>query len=229
MKTLITEGIVLNRINYGEADRILTILTRDSGKLRLMAKGVRRVKSKLAGGIELFSVSELSYISGRNDIGTLVSSRLKTYYSHIVEDMDRVQLGYELIKLLNKTTEDNYEPSYFELLEQTFMALNDLSLDLNLVKTWFKAQLLRDAGHMPNLTADREGNKLKEENNYTFDVEHMGFVANKSGSYTANHIKLLRLIFSANTPAVLSRVKSVESLLTNLMPLINTMYDDHIS
>lgn len=59
---IVTSGIVLNRINFGEADRILTVITPDQGKLSLIAKGVRKEKSKLAGGIELFSVSNISFI-----------------------------------------------------------------------------------------------------------------------------------------------------------------------
>src|SRR4051812_43718179 len=102
MKQILTSGIVLKRTNYGEADRIITFLTPDHGKIRLIAKGVRRVKSKLAGGIELFSVSHLTYIEGKREIGTLISTRLEKHYGDIVKDIDRVQLGYELIKLLDK-------------------------------------------------------------------------------------------------------------------------------
>src|SRR4051812_44153733 len=105
----VTTGIVLTRIEYGEADRIVTVLTPNDGKLRLMAKGVRRVKSKLAGGVELFSVSSLTYIPGRGDIGTLISSRLETHFGHIVQNIDRTMLGYDLIKLLHKATEDEPE------------------------------------------------------------------------------------------------------------------------
>jgi DNA repair protein RecO (recombination protein O) len=46
-----TQGVVLTRINYAEADRILTVLTEDFGKVSLIAKGTRKEKSKLAGGI----------------------------------------------------------------------------------------------------------------------------------------------------------------------------------
>lgn len=109
MNQIVTTAIVLGRTDYGEADRILTLLTPDQGKLRLLAKGVRRVKSKLAGGIELFSVSTITFVRGRGDIGALVSTRLNKHYGHIVQDLDRTMLGYELLKQLNKTTED--EPS----------------------------------------------------------------------------------------------------------------------
>ena len=58
MKQSRTHGIVLTRVDYGEADRIITMLTPE-GKITLMVRGVRRIKSKLAGGVELFSVSEM--------------------------------------------------------------------------------------------------------------------------------------------------------------------------
>ena len=113
-----TTAIVLTRVDYGEADRIVTVLTPDAGKLSLIAKGVRRVKSKLAGGIELFSTSEITYIPGRGSVSTLVSSRLVRHYGRIVQDIDRTMLGYELMKLLHKVTEDEPERDYYELLEQ---------------------------------------------------------------------------------------------------------------
>src|SRR3954464_12617433 len=125
MKQFLTKGIVLSRTDYGEADRILTLLTPEQGKLRLMARGVRRAKSKLAGGIELFSVSDITFIRGRGDIGTLISARLNKHYANIVKDIDRVQLGYELIKQLNKATEDEPEEGYFHLLNQALETLDN--------------------------------------------------------------------------------------------------------
>src|ERR1700761_4426140 len=115
MKQILTTGIILSRPDYGEADRIITVLTPDRGKLRLMARGVRKVKSKLAGGIELFSTSHITYIEGRGEIGTLVSTRLIKHYGNVINDIDRVQLGYELIKQTNRATEDEPEAAYYEL------------------------------------------------------------------------------------------------------------------
>ncbi|MDO8591465.1 MAG: DNA repair protein RecO, partial [bacterium] len=71
MNRYVTQGIVLSRTDFGEADRILTFLTNDHGKVRAIAKGVRKSKSKLAGGIELFSISDLTLIIGRGEINTL--------------------------------------------------------------------------------------------------------------------------------------------------------------
>ena len=224
MQQLVTTGIVLARTNYGEADRIVTVLTPDHGKLRLMAKGVRRIKSKLAGGIELFSVSSVTFIRGRSDIGTLVSSRLQKHYGHIVNDIGRVQLGYDLIKLLNKTIEDHAEGQYFELLEQAFAALDDPTIDETLIRTWFMAQLLRLGGHTPNLQTDAFGEKLNPHVAYEFDYESMAFVQHPQGQYAPDHIKFMRIIFGGNQPAALRKVATWQSLIDGCTAIILTMF-----
>jgi len=229
MNQLATTAIVLTRTNYGEADRIVTVLTPDHGKLRLMAKGVRRVKSKLAGGIELFSVSHITFIKGRGDISTLVSSRLERYYGTIVQDIDRVQLGYDLIKLLNKTIEDEAEKEYFDLLEQAFLALDDAANSDELVRMWFMAQLLRLGGHTPNLQTDSFGEKLDPHASYEFDFDAMAFVQHDQGQLTADHIKFMRLIFSGNPPRILRQVNGSEQLVQYCWPLVHRMFADTLS
>lgn len=224
MNQILTTGIVLSRTDYGEADRIITLLTPDRGKVRVIGRGVRKLKSKLAGGIELFSVSDISYIPGRGEICTLVSTRLVNHYGHIVEDIDRVQLGYELIKTLNKATEDHPESEYFTLLEQAFQSLDDASIDIGFVRTWFEAQLLRLAGHMPNLQTDAGGNKLTAEDAYNFDFESMSFAAHPEATFGVDHIKTLRLLFSTNQPQALARVQGMAQTILDVAPLIQTMH-----
>lgn len=228
MKPLLTKGIVLNRTDYGEADRIITVLTPDKGKLRLMVRGVRKVKSKMAGGIELFSVSELSYLKGKGEIDTLISARLDKHYGNIVRDMERVQLGYELIKIINKATEDQPETEYFDLLQTGFEALDNDSIDINLIRTWYQAQLLRLSGHTPNLTTDTARNKLEPDQKYSFDIDDMTFTLNEKGKFASDHIKFLRLVFSGNPPKLLAQVKDFQKLLPQIAPLTQTMLQTHI-
>ena len=87
MKQLSTRAIILKRISFGEADRILTVITPDYGKVSLLAKGVRRSKSKLAGGLELFSVSSITYIDGRSELKTVVSTQLLKHFGGVVKDI----------------------------------------------------------------------------------------------------------------------------------------------
>jgi DNA repair protein RecO (recombination protein O) len=228
MNAIVTTGIILSRTDFGEADRIITMLTPEHGKVRLMAKGVRRVKSKLAGGIELFSISKISFIRGRGEIGTLVSSQLDVYYRHIVTDIDRTMLGYELIKLLDKITEDEPEAEYFDLLEHAFAALDDVQIPLLLVRLWFSMRLLRLGGNTPNLHTDTAGNKLDPSLVYTFDYDAMAFVPRTNGLFTADDIKFLRLGFSGNTPAVLAKVGGVAELVERASPLVVTLLNTYV-
>lgn len=228
MKQLLTTGIVLSRINYQEADRILTILTPDYGKLRVLAKGARKSKSKLAGGVELFSVSEIGFMRGRGELSTLVSSRLIKYYDTIVQDINRTMLGYELIKLLNKVTEEEPGPEYFDLLRDTLVALDDAQIHEGLIKLWFQTQLLRLAGHTPNLRTDKSGKPLEQSSNFAFDHEDMVFEPRADATYTADHLKLLRLVFSYHQPGTLQKVQGTEALLPACLGLIRTILPNHI-
>lgn len=218
-----TAAIILTRTDFGEADRILTVLTPEQGKLRLMAKGVRRAKSKLAGGIELFSISQLTYIPGRGEIGTLVSTQLDKHYGRIVQDIQRTMLGYELIKQLHRNTEDSPEPDYFDLLQMAFASLDEPELSSDLIEAWFVSQLIRLAGHTPNLRTDTAGAALATGQAYNFDLEAMTFQPHPDGGFGANHIKLLRLLFSSTQPAVIQKVQGLAELLIDVRPLLRTM------
>ena len=228
MQQQVTTAIVLARTNFGEADRILTVITPEYGKLRLMARGVRKVKSKLAGGIELFSVSNVTFVQGRGEIGTLISARLLKHYGHIVSGIERVQLGYELIKLLNRTIEDEAEKAYFELLEQAFQALDDPANSDELIRAWFIAQLLRLGGRMPNLQTDSFGEKLDPNAVYEFDLDAMSFVRHDQGQLTAAHIKFMRLIFSGTQPKILRRVGGAGGLTPVCAMLVSLMWEHQI-
>lgn len=216
---IVTKGIVLSRRDYQEADRILHVLTPDQGRLSLIAKGVRRPKSKLAGGIELFTINELTILPSKNDLKTLISSRMSVNYGNIVKDIKRTMLGYELLKQVNRYVEDEAGPEYFELLSSVFEGLNDPDVALGYVEAWFALQLLRITGHAPNLSTDTEGHPLSAERSYLFDFEASGFRQQTNGPYDVNHLKLLRLMLAASSPTVLRQVQGASGYIDALLPL----------
>ncbi len=228
MNRYTTRGIILSRTDYGEADRILSFLTSDHGKVRAIAKGVRKSQSKLAGGIELFSVSDLTLIIGRGEINTLISSRLVRHYGNIVKNIERTNLAYELLKNINRATEDEPEAAYFKLLDQSLAAIDDPQLDLNLTKLWFDMQLLKLAGHIPNLHTNSVGAKLADSKTYNVDLEQMSFEPASRGRLTANHIKFMRLGFRAGKPQTIQRVNDADSLAAVCAPIIQTMLRTHV-
>lgn len=228
MKQLVAKGIVLTRTNFGEADRIITVLTPNHGKVRLMAKGVRKPKSKLAGGIELFSISDITFIRGRGEIGTLVSARLETHFRHIVEDIDHTMLAYDLIKQTNKATEDEPGEVYFRLLSEGLAALDDNTISLQFIRAWFGAQLLFHGGYSPELYQDALGKKLDQNTKYEFNFETSTFAPRDEGRFDAQKIKFLRLLFSNVQFATLQKVAGGEALLEDCSQLILLLVGEHI-
>lgn len=216
MKPIRTKAIVLRRTNYGEADRILQLLTPDHGKISVIAKGVRREKSKLAGGIELFAVCDVSVIPGKGDMGTLTSSRLDTFYAHIMEEYERLQLGYEAIKQVSKAAETLSDPAFFELLVTTFSSLDDNEINDKITETWFWLQLSILLGVGLNLSTDENGMKLVEESRYNFNESLMSFVYNEQGRFTTEHIKVLRIL-SAQPPHVARYVQGIDTLISDCL------------
>lgn len=219
MNHIRTRAIILRRTNYGEADRIIYFLTPESGTLSAIAKGVRREKSKLAGGLELFAVCEVTILSGRGELGIVSSARLEHFYGRILYDYARLQLGYETIKQVARAVETVAEPAFFELLRRTFDYLDDEQIAVSLVEIWFRLQLAILLGIGLNVSTDINGMKLVEDTAYRFDIEHMAFAYDDHGPLTTHHIKLLRLL-SVKDPKTLSRVSGIEPLLETCLGLV---------
>lgn len=211
MKTTRTRAIVLRRTNYGEADRILQLLTPD-GRRSVMARGVRKEKSKLAGGIELFAVSDVVLGEGKGDLGVLTSARLVHFYNHIIEDYDRLQFGYTAIKLIARASEAVDEPEWYDMMADILMALDSKTIALQLTETWFYVRYAAMLGHQLNLEYDVDSEKLNPELRYRYDVGEQGLRELPGGEITAEHIKLLRLI--ATRPLkILAQIGGVEAIL----------------
>jgi DNA repair protein RecO (recombination protein O) len=202
---------VLRRTNYGEADRILQLLTPD-GKKSVMARGVRREKSKLAGGIELFAISDIVITQGRGELGILTSARLIQFYRHILEDYDTMQFGYEAVKLTSSASEMVDGPEWYDVLSEVLMALDVLTIPRSLVQTWFYLRYAALLGYELSLFNDVDGQPLAADKTYMYDVSEKGLRASTRGELTADHIKFLRLM-SVKPLQTLAQVGGIEQIL----------------
>lgn len=216
MNQIRTKAIILRRTNYGEADRILQLLTPADGRISAIAKGVRREKSKLAGGLELFATTDVVVLSGKGELGIVSSARLERFYGNILHDYDRLQFGYECIKQVARAVETVPEDAFYELLSQSFDYLDDATIALRLIETWFHLQLSILLGVGLNVVTDINGMKLVEDSAYQFNVSDMAFEHNPKGRFTTEHIKLLRLL-TIKSPRIVSRVKGTEPLLEDCL------------
>ena len=193
MSAVRTRAIVLRRTNYGEADRIVQLMTPE-GKRSVMARGVRREKSKLAGGIELFAVSDVVINEGKGELGILTSARLVHFYRHIMGDYDRLQFGYEVIKLVAAASEKENETEWYDVLFEVIKALDAVSLPLQLTQTWFYLRYADLLGSPLSLVNDVDGQPLSADARYMYDISEKCVRQAQNGELTADHIKLLRLI-----------------------------------
>jgi DNA repair protein RecO (recombination protein O) len=217
-------SIVLSRTNYGEADKIITSITNNGKKISIMAKGVRKPKSKLVAGTELFCVADICYIPGKSSMATLTSARILQQHTKFLGDLEKVTLAYDVIKIVNKHTEDSNCEQYFSLLQQLYAALDNQDNDIALLRLWAWMQVLRASGHQLQLDTQTDGEKYTEETTYGFDSENGGFLASRQGRYSAPHIKLLRMAQTHQLSA-LQRVQNAPQYAADLVPVIKLFVD----
>lgn len=193
MRTTRTRAVVLRRTNFGEADRILDLLTPE-GRMSVMAKAVRKEKSKLAGGIELFAVCDVVIGQGKGELGLLTSARLVQFYRHILEDYDRMQFAYETLAQVTKASSSLDESEWYDIVTEVLAALDVKTVPLALVQTWFYVRIAALLGDELNVLRDYKGDKLESDKSYRYDTTEKGFTEDANGSVTADHIKILRLV-----------------------------------
>ncbi len=225
MKQIRTEIIILKRLNYGEADRILTVITPDYGKVSLFAKGIRKSKSKLAGGLELFSVSNVTMIEGRGELKTITSARLKENFGNIVKNIDRTMVAYELLKITNKYTQQSCNGEYFRLLLHGLVGLQNQNIVPDVVYAWFVVRLLTEYGGAINLEKPGNAQHFLDNTKYSFSYDDMIFNSATKGEFNSKHIKLLRLAMTSEVPLIVMNVQGVDKLLEDLTPLIKQIME----
>jgi DNA repair protein RecO (recombination protein O) len=145
-----TPAVILKRSDLGEADRILTLFTRDRGKVRAVARGIRRSTSRSAGHLEPFTLSDVLFAVGRE---LDVVSQADTLDAHraVREDLERTTHAYYLAELVDLLTEEHMENrGVFDALVQGLRELVDAT-DARLVLVAFHLRLLDALGYRPEL------------------------------------------------------------------------------
>jgi DNA repair protein RecO (recombination protein O) len=151
MPTYQADAIVLRRLDYGEADRIVTLLTREHGKLAAIAKGARRGRSKMAGSLELFARSSMMLAKGKNlDVVAQVERRGDV--RHIAADLHRMAYACLVAEVVDKVLEDRHPvDEIFELVVRTLTDLNAPQRSSRADAAWFLMRMLDLLGYLPQL------------------------------------------------------------------------------
>jgi len=162
-----TEAIVLRTMDLGEADRVLTVLTPRLGKLRVIAKGVRRPRSRIGGALQAFSDVQLVLAVGRT-FDVVTSTSLEDPHLGLRNDLHSTAAAWYVVELTDRFCEgaaDSHDA--FRLLAQTLSALdagNEVTRDV--VTRWFELALLDAMGFRPELSRCLEcGASIEPEGN----------------------------------------------------------------
>lgn len=152
MRAFSSEGIILKRVDFGEADRLVTIFTKNKGKITSLAKGIRRIKSRRSGNVELLNKAKLSFAQSKS-LPILTEAESVQTFPRLKEDLKKVGLAYYLIELVDQFFHDGQE-SYktYDLLSEALGFINELEMEkAEIIVRAFELKLLSIVGYEPSV------------------------------------------------------------------------------
>lgn len=203
------DAIVMHRSDVGEADRLLTVLSRDRGKLRVNAKGARKVASRKGGHVELFTRSKMLIAKGRGDIDIVSQVEMTEAYRGLHEDLTRSTYAHYAVELIDAFAEEGTaQPDIFDLLADALSWIAN-SNNLPLTTRYFELKLLTLAGFQPQVfVCAVKGEALEEikaDENYGWSPNAGGAICpthaegrSDAGRLSLNALKVLRHALRSN-------------------------------
>ncbi len=154
MPSYSAQGLVIHRLNLGETDKIITIFTREFGKLSAVAKGARKAGSRLSGATELFTQSRFLLASGRS-LDIVTQCEMDAAYNDLRDDLERLARALYYCELLDRFTLERDALTSEELFDLTVDALQRLQQSalerLDLAVHAYELRLLDALGYAPVL------------------------------------------------------------------------------
>jgi DNA repair protein RecO (recombination protein O) len=221
------EGVVLRTHKLGEADRIIVLLTPGRGKVRAVAKGVRKTKSRFGGRLEPPGhVSMLAY-QGRN-LDTINQVESVDQYRPIRDDLDRMTDALALVEVVDQVAQEGEpNPPLYRMLTGALRTLNDAPLRSPLLVAGFYWKLLALEGVAPVLDGCvRCG---RSEDLVSFDCIEGGVLCREhrhGPAIEANALELLRQILGGQLSRALEEPAS--SATSTVSTLATTALESHL-
>lgn len=216
-----TEGIIIRRVDLSEADRIITLYTPHRGKVRAIAKGVRRPESHLGGNVELFVRANVLIARGRN-LDIITQAETVDAFKELRSDLTRMQGAFYLGELLERLTdEDLANEAAYTLLVECLTALAS-GADHELVARYYEHRLLGYLGYLLELAECVNCRRPLQPVTNLFSASSGGVLCpdcrsadSAAPALSVNALKVLRLIAREPLPALL-RVRLARPLRAEL-------------
>ena len=186
-----SEAYVITQTDYGEADRLYTIFSKQNGKVKAFARGVRKSKSRKAGHLQPISLIRIMLAKGKT-FWIVTQTDTVNPYTSIKNDLVKTAKALYIFELINRFAPENESmDALFRLTKETLEKIEKEN-DLFLVLKYFEFRLLKETGYMPNLvTCVQCGEKILPQDQF-FSAELGGVLCPKCGlhGYTVRKISL---------------------------------------
>ena len=203
MSSYRTEAVVIKSSDFGEADRLLTLYTRNKGKLSAIAKGVKKPESRKAGSVDLLSHVSLYLAEGRS-LDIILEASLLNTFSNLRQNLHLIASCYAILELVDQITPDRQENiELFRLLTQVLTKLDEVVKDEDAGKilTAFKIKLLTNTGFRPQLVKCANCSSILTTTSNRFSAALGGVLCGACGNLdkasrpiSSQAIKILRFI-----------------------------------
>lgn len=213
-----TIGIVFKKEDRGEADQLLTVYTKDFGKIEVLAKAVRKINSKLRSGAELFMLSEIEFIQGKTHKTLTDAIPLEKFYN-IRKSLIRLQIAFAVSDLITQlAVPQEADLAQDALIKETFHQLNNLAVKTDrffLLGLYFFWNFITRFGYAPEIYNCVSCEKKLVPGDLYFSPALGGAVCglcfpkikkSAGGKITPETIKILRILIEKKWP-VASRIK----------------------
>lgn len=150
MRNFKTDVIIIKRNNFSEADRIITALSKNHGKIKILAKGVRKINSRRCGNVELFNVASITLHQGKN-FDILTEACVTENFSNLKKDLKKIGWAYYICELVDGLCPEKQENrTIFEITLKTFTLINTLPSDkIETIIENFENIILKELGFWP--------------------------------------------------------------------------------
>lgn len=207
-----TLGIILKKEDRGEANQVFTILTKDFGKLKVLGKAIRKIKSKLRAGARIFCLSEIGFIQGKA-YKTLTDAVLVEKFSGISKNLEKMKVASEIAGVLDSLVKgEEADKEIWGLVLEAFRRLDNCS-SCSLIYYYFLWNLFSILGYRPELENCPLCRKKLVPDNLYLDPEQGGVVCGncfgkekKGEKIDPETVKILRLLLKEDW-SILSRLK----------------------
>lgn len=211
MKEVRDDAVVLRTYKSGESDRVVVLWTRSHGKLRVIAKGIRKSTSKLGGNLETLAYVDVDLVKSRGDFYIARHVAHRERLTTLRSDYSRINAGYAVVEVVDAIPSDEVaDVGVFDLLARVLMALDEPTFSPTLIPASFYFKLLAHDGSEPVL--DQCVNCGAEGPLVAFDVQMGGTLCSNcrtGAAISPGALLLIRRILGGDLASVLRESEPV--------------------